>query len=218
MKYVCLYSQVSTSQDDHTRTVVIEPSPLMVVFKKVVASMTCVIIFVKFLPMYPLQALKDDDFLENTSLLYKFWYLNNATLLVRFKYYFAWLFADAICNNLGMGFNGYNDDGSAKWNKLSNIDIIGFEVSVCCIYNICLVFGRERGTVFGELYLFKHSWDGSTSFLIQAVFFYVLYICCEFITSSHILMTTESKTWFTHTQHQLPVLQFISYHFYCLWL
>ena len=51
------------------------------------------------------------------------------TMAVRFKYYFAWMLADAIVNNAGMGFNGYESDGTAKWDGLTNIYVIPFEVS-----------------------------------------------------------------------------------------
>lgn len=52
------------------------------------------------------------------------------TTIVRFKYYHAWLLSDAICNNSGLGFNGYDDDGNAKWDMISNINVISFEVSL----------------------------------------------------------------------------------------
>lgn len=52
-----------------------------------------------------------------------------ATTAVRFKYYFAWLMADAVCNMSGLGFNGYDADGSPKWDLISNIYVIPFEVS-----------------------------------------------------------------------------------------
>lgn len=51
-----------------------------------------------------------------------------ATTIVRFKYYFAWLAADAICNCSGLGFNGYDEIGSPKWDLISNINVIRFEV------------------------------------------------------------------------------------------
>jgi hypothetical protein len=50
-----------------------------------------------------------------------------ATTAVRFKYYFAWLMADAICNNSGLGFNGYEKDGTPKWDMISNIHVFAFE-------------------------------------------------------------------------------------------
>ncbi|XP_003424410.1 lysophospholipid acyltransferase 1 isoform X2 [Nasonia vitripennis] len=110
--------------------IVLEPSPRLVVIKKVVASLLCALIFVTMLPSYPMQKIKDDDFLYNTSMLYKYWYLTIATMLIRFKYYHAWLFADAICNNSGLGFNGYNEDGTARWDLISNVDAFKFETAL----------------------------------------------------------------------------------------
>lgn len=49
-------------------------------------------------------------------------------MFVRFKYYYAWIFADAICNNSGFGFNGYDERGNARWDAASNIDVYKFEV------------------------------------------------------------------------------------------
>lgn len=57
-------------------------------------------------------------------------YLSIATLLVRFKYYHAWLLADAICNLSGLGFHGYSACGSCKWDLVSNVDVLQFEVIV----------------------------------------------------------------------------------------
>lgn len=58
------------------------------------------------------------------------WYLMIVTMLVRFKYYHAWIFADAICNNSGLGFNGYDENGEANWNLYSNVNVVGFEVAL----------------------------------------------------------------------------------------
>lgn len=63
------------------------------------------------------------------SALYLLWYAYLSTLVVRCKYYHAWLMSEAICNNCGMGFNGYDTNGAPKWDKMSNIDVFGFEVS-----------------------------------------------------------------------------------------
>lgn len=62
------------------------------------------------------------------SAVYLLWYAYLSTLVVRCKYYHAWLLSEAICNNSGMGFNGYEADGTPKWDKMSNIDVFGFEV------------------------------------------------------------------------------------------
>ena len=63
-------------------------------------------------------------------MVYKIWYLIIATMLVRFKYYHAWLFADAICNNSGLGFNGFDENNQARWDLVSNVNIFEFEVSI----------------------------------------------------------------------------------------
>lgn len=110
--------------------IVLEPSPAIVVVKKVIGSLTCAVIFVAFIPSYPIKRIKDDDFMENTSVAYKIWYIMISTMVVRFKYYYAWLFADAICNNSGLGRNGQNSDGSPKWDLISNVDVLPFETSL----------------------------------------------------------------------------------------
>lgn len=72
----------------------------------------------------------DSDFLEKKTVFNKMCYLSIATLLVRFKYYHAWLLADAICNLSGLGFHGYSACGSCKWDLVSNVDVLQFEVIV----------------------------------------------------------------------------------------
>ncbi|VEN51674.1 unnamed protein product [Callosobruchus maculatus] len=114
----------------NSKTVVIqEPSPVRSICRKVIVALFCAYTFLIFLPKFPIRRAKDENFLENTSLSYKFWYLTVSTTLVRFKYYFAWTLSDAICNNCGIGFNGYNEDGSPNWDKISNVDILQFELA-----------------------------------------------------------------------------------------
>jgi hypothetical protein len=36
--------------------------------------------------------------------------------------------ADAVANASGLGFNGYDELGKPKWDLVSNVDIIEFEV------------------------------------------------------------------------------------------
>lgn len=87
----------------------------------------------------------DDDFIENTPFLQKMWFMMVSTTIVRFKYYHAWLMADAICNNSGLGFDGYQKDGSPKWDLISNVNVIGFEVSrLQIIFGFVLKFAEQR--------------------------------------------------------------------------
>uniref|UniRef100_T1PLM4 MBOAT, membrane-bound O-acyltransferase family protein n=1 Tax=Musca domestica TaxID=7370 RepID=T1PLM4_MUSDO len=118
---------VNTSADKGKSQVVLEPSPVKTVVKKVIGSFICAFIFMKFVQLYPIKNLKDDDFVDNTTVLYKIWYAMMATTTTRFKYYHAWLLADAIANNSGLGFTGYDKDGNANWDLISNINVFGFE-------------------------------------------------------------------------------------------
>lgn len=120
------YSKIQgTSQKDNF--IVHEPSPTKIICRKLFVATACAYTFVLFLPKFPISRTKEDSFINNTSMSYKFWYLTVSTTLMRFKYYFAWTLADAICNNCGLGFNGYNADGSSKWDRFSNVDIFSFE-------------------------------------------------------------------------------------------
>ena len=62
------------------------------------------------------------------------------------KYYHAWLLADSICNASGLGFNGYDSQGEAKWDLISNVDVVKFEVFADLI--ICYRFDSYSNDVF----------------------------------------------------------------------
>lgn len=85
-------------------------------------------------------AVSDDDFVENKTAVEQLLYLSVATVLVRFKYYHAWVLADAICNLSGLGFNGYSADGTARWDLVSNVDVLGFEVIAFVNLHFCILF------------------------------------------------------------------------------
>ncbi|CAB3224182.1 unnamed protein product [Arctia plantaginis] len=111
-----------------------EPSPRRAVFYKVAASVTAAVLYLTLENKYPLTILEEltdpaSEVSRTWSALYLLWYAYLSTLVVRCKYYHAWLLSEAICNNCGMGFNGYDNDGTPKWDKMSNIDMFGFELA-----------------------------------------------------------------------------------------
>lgn len=105
-----------------------DPSPSKAIFRKCVGSVICGYIYMKYAKQYPIRRIKCPIFLKQTNVLQKLWYLIMATTCFRFKFYHAWLMSDAICNNSGLGFAGYDVAGVPKWNLVSNINVIGFEV------------------------------------------------------------------------------------------
>ena len=54
---------------------------------------------------------------------------------------------EAVCNASGMGFNGFTNDGRSKWDQMSNVDIIRFEVKIIkvifCFVQKSLLFCLE---------------------------------------------------------------------------
>lgn len=109
-----------------------EPSPRKAVFFKVVGSLAAALLYITLAQKYPLTLILEltdptSEVSRTWSALYLLWYAYLATLVVRCKYYHAWLLSEAICNNSGMGFNGYDQNGKPKWDKMSNIDVFGFE-------------------------------------------------------------------------------------------
>ncbi|CAG8532052.1 9767_t:CDS:10 [Ambispora gerdemannii] len=66
---------------------------------------------------------------KKKSFLYKFYYIQIAAFCARFKYYVVWLIAEGACILSGLGFNGYDDKGNAKWNRVTNIDVIAYETA-----------------------------------------------------------------------------------------
>ncbi|CAF4922097.1 unnamed protein product [Pieris macdunnoughi] len=109
-----------------------EPSPRRAVIYKVAGSVAAALLYLSLAKKYPIKALEGlvdptSEVSRSWSAVYLLWYAYLSTLVVRCKYYHAWLLSEAICNNSGMGFNGYDNDGTPKWDKMSNIDVFGFE-------------------------------------------------------------------------------------------
>ncbi|KAL4712267.1 hypothetical protein ACJJTC_004029 [Scirpophaga incertulas] len=114
--------------------VALEPSPRLAVLYKVAGSFAAAILYLTLAKKYSLSVLEElndptSEVSQSWSALYLLWYAHLCILVVRCKYYHAWLLSEAICNNSGMGFNGYDSEGKPKWDKMSNIDVIGFELA-----------------------------------------------------------------------------------------
>ncbi|XP_038211863.1 lysophospholipid acyltransferase 2 isoform X2 [Zerene cesonia] len=122
-------ARVDGAQKDKTSGT--EPSPRRAVMYKVAGSVAAAFLYLSLAQKYSIKVLEglvDPTSEERSwSALYLLWYAYLSTLVVRCKYYHAWLLSEAICNNSGMGFNGYDNDGTPKWDKMSNIDVFGFE-------------------------------------------------------------------------------------------
>lgn len=107
---------------------VVEPSPNWATLKKLFVSFMSAVSIVYLLSAYPIEYIKQDGFFEK-SRLWQLLYIIWATSLHRHRYYHAWTLGEAICNAAGFGFNGYTSDNKARWNLISNVDIVTIETS-----------------------------------------------------------------------------------------
>lgn len=68
------------------------------------------------------------------GIIFRFLYYTVSAGSQRVKYYLAWVLADAVNNASGLGFNGYDEAGNAKWDLVTNINI--FELEVIFKFNL----------------------------------------------------------------------------------
>ncbi|KAK3087520.1 hypothetical protein FSP39_006924 [Pinctada imbricata] len=112
------------------------PSPNDAVKRKLISALINGIITVTSPIFYPVSYLTDDEFLYKSSWLYKNYYVLVCITLVRAKYYLAWELGEAVNNAAGLGFKGWNKDGTANWDLIRNIQIYQLEVSNSLKVNI----------------------------------------------------------------------------------
>uniref|UniRef100_A0A8P4G5C5 Membrane bound O-acyltransferase domain containing 2b n=1 Tax=Dicentrarchus labrax TaxID=13489 RepID=A0A8P4G5C5_DICLA len=106
-----------------------EPSPNVEVVRKVATSFFCLLVFLSVCKVFPVERNIDDDFIATMPFYAQVVYLYLSMLTTRPKYYFVWTLADAINNAAGFGFNGYGDDGSPRWDLISNLRILNIELA-----------------------------------------------------------------------------------------
>lgn len=67
---------------------------------------------------------------KSNTFLYKAMYMFVSVTVVRFKYYFAWLMAEAGTISTGLAYNGINKSNhQIQWNRVSNVHIIAVETA-----------------------------------------------------------------------------------------
>ncbi|XP_051161107.1 lysophospholipid acyltransferase 6-like isoform X2 [Leptopilina boulardi] len=100
-----------------------------VALKKAICGYLTIIAVYPVLNVYKIKNLSDNEFMEKSSFLYQLWYMNMYVSIQRLHYYYAWIFADAICNNAGYGLNGLDEHNQPKMDLLTNINIWKLETA-----------------------------------------------------------------------------------------
>ncbi|XP_048780362.2 lysophospholipid acyltransferase 2-like [Ostrea edulis] len=113
-----------------------EPQPESAVKEKLLTAAICGVVMVTAPVFFPIRYMADDEFLYQTNWLYRNLYVLVCVSLVRGKYYCAWKLGEAVNNSAGLGFNGYDTKGQARWDLLNNVKIYELEVSDSLKVNI----------------------------------------------------------------------------------
>ncbi|XP_070565283.1 lysophospholipid acyltransferase 2-like [Ptychodera flava] len=103
-----------------------DPPVLKTAIVKLFLGSVMAVIYLTLEHHFPIQSNIDNQYIVNSSLVIRTFYLWMTVLIVQTKYFYVWMWADAVCNTSGLGFNGYNENGSPKWNLVSNIDLMAF--------------------------------------------------------------------------------------------
>ncbi|XP_068125369.1 lysophospholipid acyltransferase 2-like [Hyperolius riggenbachi] len=98
-------------------------NPNVAVCKKLLLCCVLLAIHVTVSDLFPISIDPKSSIIGQFSNLYL------AGASKRPKYYFAWTLADAINNAAGFGFNGISEDGTERWDSLSNLNILKIETA-----------------------------------------------------------------------------------------
>uniref|UniRef100_A0A8C3WPL0 Membrane bound O-acyltransferase domain containing 2 n=1 Tax=Catagonus wagneri TaxID=51154 RepID=A0A8C3WPL0_9CETA len=106
-----------------------EPSPNVAVIQKLCICGLSLLFHLTVSSTLPVEYNIDEHFQATASWPTRVIYLYVSLLAARPKYYFAWTLADAINNAAGFGFRGYDKNGAARWDLISNLRIQQIEMS-----------------------------------------------------------------------------------------
>ncbi|XP_029195740.2 lysophospholipid acyltransferase 2-like isoform X1 [Acropora millepora] len=104
-----------------------EPSPLYDVLTKTLSSLLCMCFLMLTGSHFPISRNGDPDFINSHHLAWRYAYAYISLAGIRMRYYFAYKLAEAVNNIAGFGFNGYDENGKATWNLMTNVNILKLE-------------------------------------------------------------------------------------------
>lgn len=107
------------------------PSAFVVALKKILGACLCMVVskvpgLIGYDATYVL--LINQDFLEKNNYFMRVVHMVVSSIVVRMKYYFAWILADGGNNMAGLGYNGRDKaTGAEKWDRITNVNVLNVE-------------------------------------------------------------------------------------------
>lgn len=106
------------------------PAKFLPAMRRLAIAVVAMVLHLQANGYFPAGQLYDPVFIASNPPVYKWFYMLIAMAGVRMKFYFVWKVAEGASILGGFGFEGYNEDGTAKgWGGVENIDILGFEMA-----------------------------------------------------------------------------------------
>ncbi|CAH3196030.1 unnamed protein product [Porites evermanni] len=126
-----------------------EPSPVVDVIKKLSSGFLCILILFLTGHDHPISRNADDQFISTQPFYRRVIYGWIGALTARLRYYFAFKVSEAVNNMCGLGFNGFDAKGKAKWDGITNVNILKVEFATnikmaCDNWNISTALWLRR--------------------------------------------------------------------------
>ncbi|XP_070565260.1 lysophospholipid acyltransferase 2-like isoform X1 [Ptychodera flava] len=100
-----------------------EPPVTAVVLQKIVTSIMIVAICAPLTSIIPLEGNLDESVLKSPFIYRMLYSWACLWFVIHPVYFLVWTLADTACNASGFGFNGYDTNGTPRWDLLSNINL-----------------------------------------------------------------------------------------------
>jgi len=107
-----------------------KPSPLLPALSKLAYAVICAILMLTVAARFDPMTVVDDNWIASSSVLERLVGAMVYLGLIRTRYYFAYYLSESVNNLAGLGFNGWDGNGNAKWDIISNVDITKVELSL----------------------------------------------------------------------------------------
>lgn len=118
----------SQDYDDDCSSIIVQPSVVKPVLKKLLVSAGLLVVHFQFATKFTTKSNISPAILSS-PIWFRIYYFYLSLGSQRAKYYLAWVLGDAVNNASGMGFNGYDENGNARWDLVTNINIFALETS-----------------------------------------------------------------------------------------
>jgi len=103
------------------------PSSYYASFIRFTQAINALVVHIFFSKITPIHYIYTEEFITNVPFLLRWCYLVCVAVEWRTQYYFAWVLSESSNMLCGFGFNGYDKDGNALWDRLINVRMLKIE-------------------------------------------------------------------------------------------